>query len=178
MLRQLIACAAALNAAAAFAQSQPAAPQFRAGDTATYALVGAGGAASESSHMVYTVTAVADDGVWIGLGYSLAAGSQSLKMLIDPATKRIKRVIQYGTSQAFSDPNAAPAELGPEETIKVPAGEFRCVDRKVAGSSGAVDHYWIDSSGVVPIFGYIRIRYGLPGASGVQLDLVYYRRGP
>ena len=175
MIRRWIACAVALNAVVAFARSAPAEP-FRVGDTATYAYVRADGVPSDSI-MVYTVTSIADEGVWLSMDYSLVAGPQGYRFLIDPATKRLKRVLHRGIQQPFSDPNAAPAEQGPESTISVPAGDFRCSDRKVVWPNGSADHYWIDSSGAVPIFGYVRILYGLPGGSGVRLDLVSFRRG-
>ena len=129
---------------------------FTKGDTANYSLtIGS----MINGTMVMLVEDVGADGVWIDQNMDLGfAGKQAIRMLLDPNTGAIKRMIVNGKEQTPPSGDDITVIDSKEDKITVPAGTFDCLYIKAHSKSQNADvEQWANLK-EVPVMGLVQLK--------------------
>jgi hypothetical protein len=106
--------------------------------------------------MVMSVASIGDDGVWLTQNLDLTIQKQEMKMLIDPNTGEIKKMLVNGQEQAVPKQDLKIVDQR-QEKVTVPAGTFDSIYLKTQdnANNGSVAEQWINPS-AIPVAGMIK----------------------
>lgn len=126
---------------------------LKVGDTANYNL----DMGIMKGTMVNSVLSIDAEGAWlqqlVELGF---LGKQDIRILMDPNTGEVKKVLANGQEQKLPEPGNYELIENKEDTINVPAGRFVCLYIKARDKSNNQEvQQWVNLKDV-PVMGLVK----------------------
>ena len=169
MDRPLFSVAELQNNATELAQAQPAAINWRVGESADYKI----NAGFLPGTMKMFVREATSRGYWIEQNVDVIIQKQKVEIHIDKNTGEVIELIVNGKPQAPQE-NDAEVVDNSEDTVTVPAGTFDCLYIKTRNSKGEEAEMWANPQ-VVAVFGLVKMASQAQGQT-VTVELTAFEK--